>query len=113
MQLHTWTKTQRSDLWALWATVWAFLHATPRIDGNKALALSMADTIGVIVGFSSPFIGSLSDRLPERWASRFVSQRKNVTLSTSFMMAAAHTYFQGDVGCARSRKGRRRPFIFA
>ena len=51
-------------------------------DGNKAVALSMADTVNVFVGFANPFVGSLSDRLPERYAARFGRRRPFVFIGT-------------------------------
>ena len=50
----------------LWSIVWPKAIAGMFGYGSKAEALSMADTVGVVVGFSNPFIGSFSDRLPER-----------------------------------------------
>ena len=77
--------------------------------GNKALALSMADTVGVAVGFSSPFVGSLSDRLPERWARRFGRRRPFVVAGSTLMLLGVWlTYYslyfmKGAVGLRAPR----------
>jgi Na+/melibiose symporter-like transporter len=69
----------------LWSIVWPKAIAGMFGYGDKAVALSLADTIGVIVGFSNPFIGSLSDRLPDRWAAKWGRRRPFVLVGSTLM----------------------------
>jgi Na+/melibiose symporter-like transporter len=69
----------------LWAIVWPKAIGGMFGYGNKAVALSLADTIGVIVGFANPFIGSLSDRLPDRWAAKWGRRRPFVLIGSILM----------------------------
>ena len=71
---------------SLWSIVW------PKAIGgmfgyeNKATALSMVDTVNVFIGFANPFVGSLSDRLPERYA-KYIGRRRPFVLAGAGMMS--------------------------
>lgn len=67
---------------SLWSIVWPVAIANMFGYANKAVALSLADTVNVFVGFANPFVGSLSDRLPERYAARFGRRRPFVFIGT-------------------------------
>eukprot|EP01043_Picozoa_sp_COSAG02_P037575 COSAG02_NODE_2831_length_7935_cov_5.630296_3_plen_628_part_00 len=67
---------------SLWSIVWPVAIANMFGYSNKAVALSLADTVNVVVGFANPFVGSLSDRLPERYAARFGRRRPFVFIGT-------------------------------
>ena len=60
---------------ALWGIVWP--HEVGRIYGyqDKALALAAVDNVNHIINLASPFVGSLSDRFPERLA-KHVGRRR-------------------------------------
>ena len=47
---------------------------------QKALVLAVTGQLGTIMHWSGPFIGTLSDRLPERWAARFGRRRPFLVL---------------------------------
>ena len=67
----------------LWSIVWPVAIANMFGYANKAVALSLADTVNVFVGFANPFVGSLSDRLPERYARRWGRRRPFVFIGTA------------------------------
>jgi Na+/melibiose symporter-like transporter len=71
---------------ALWSIVWPKAIATMFGYENKATALSMVDTVNVFIGFANPFIGSLSDRLPDRYA-KYCGRRRPFVLAGAGMMA--------------------------
>lgn len=51
----------------LWGIVWP--HTISQIFGkaDKALVLGAVGTMGTLIGFAGPLVGTLSDRLPERF----------------------------------------------
>ena len=53
---------------ALWSVIWPDTLSKMAGYNNKALALAAGNQITTIMGFSAPFVGSLSDKLPERFA---------------------------------------------
>jgi MFS family permease len=54
----------------LWALIWPTMLARMSGQKYKALVLAATTQIGVLVSYSGPFIGSLSDKLPDRHARR-------------------------------------------
>jgi MFS family permease len=71
---------------SLWSIVWPKAIATMFGYQNKATALSMVDTVNVFVGFANPFMGSLSDRLPDRYA-KYCGRRRPFVLAGASLMS--------------------------
>ena len=88
----------------LWGIVWPHTISQVFGDNNKALVLGALGTMGTVIGFASPLVGSLSDRLPEyfpnfcaRWGRRRPFIALGQGLNVLCLAACYHGVSTGNV----------------
>eukprot|EP01047_Picozoa_sp_COSAG01_P072646 COSAG01_NODE_11608_length_1895_cov_1.610802_1_plen_379_part_01 len=64
---------------ALWGVIWPQMLSEMAGNGKngqyKALALAAGGQIATVIGYTAPFVGSLSDRLPNKYA-KYIGRRR-------------------------------------
>jgi hypothetical protein len=68
---------------ALWAIIWPAQIKTIFGDHEKMRVLGLLSTVGNTLGWSAPFLGTLSDRFPQRWAERWGRRRPFILVGQS------------------------------
>eukprot|EP01043_Picozoa_sp_COSAG02_P030350 COSAG02_NODE_1933_length_10319_cov_22.624168_5_plen_647_part_00 len=71
---------------ALWGIIWPNLLSQMSGDRYKFLALAAGSQICTVVGYAHPFIGSMSDRLPDKYA-KYIGRRRPFIIIGSFIMS--------------------------
>lgn len=71
---------------ALWGIIWPNLLSQMSGDKYKFIALAAGSQICTVVGYAHPIIGSMSDRLPDKYA-KYVGRRRPFIIIGSFVMS--------------------------
>lgn len=71
---------------ALWGIIWPNLLSQMSGDKYKFIALAAGSQICTVVGYFHPIIGSMSDRLPDKYA-KYVGRRRPFIIIGSFIMS--------------------------
>jgi MFS family permease len=71
---------------ALWGIIWPNLLSQMSGDKYKFLALAAGSQICTVVGYAHPIIGSMSDRLPDKYA-KYIGRRRPFIIIGSFIMS--------------------------
>ena len=71
---------------ALWGVIWPDLLSKMAGEKYKAIVFAAGGQISTIIGYSNPFIGTWSDRLPDKYA-KYCGRRRPFIIVGGFIAA--------------------------